>query len=110
MRGVACRSVGEHGFPSSDPAPPMTPHETAQLRIDACRQSRAEKLTLMNLKLGSVPDEVFELTWLAVLARVSGDDQHAGLVADPQLNPLDPAFHVEFPASAKMPSNAASAK
>ncbi|MBC8291013.1 MAG: leucine-rich repeat domain-containing protein, partial [Planctomycetes bacterium] len=44
-----------------------TPAEHAQKHIAECRAERAVALRLMDLKLGSVPDEVFELTWLTSL-------------------------------------------
>ncbi|MDA0807468.1 MAG: leucine-rich repeat domain-containing protein [Planctomycetota bacterium] len=45
----------------------MTDLEKAQEEIAACRSARETSLTLVDLELGTIPDEVFELTWLKYL-------------------------------------------
>ena len=45
----------------------MTDLEEAQERIAACRRDHAPTLTLERLQLGTIPDEVFKLTWLKEL-------------------------------------------
>lgn len=42
----------------------MTDLKEAQERIAACRRDGAQTLDLVSLKLETIPDEVFELTWL----------------------------------------------
>ena len=45
----------------------MTPLEIAQQRIDECRRTRSTTLDLSELGLETIPEAVFELTWLEKL-------------------------------------------